>query len=653
MENKHLAKARYITGFDGIRTIAVIGVILYHLAPNVMKGGYLGVPVFFVLSGYLITDLLRQEFAKTKKIDVIGFYERRMKRLYPGLVAMLVLSSAYITLFQQNLLNNLRGVVISSLTYMNNWWQIAKGESYFNRFANESPFSHIWSLAVEGQYYFVWPLLFLLLVKLLRNGKKIFQWLFVLSIFSAVLMAVLFHPGQDPTRVYYGTDTRLFSIFLGSALAFIWPSWHLKEEVPPETKKTLNIIGAVAVVLLILSFFFLGDNLSFVYRGGLYLVSLVSMVAVAITAHPGASWNKWLTNPVFTYLGKRSYGIYLWQFPVMIFYEAKIGNVGNHVWLHTLVELVLIFGISELSYRFVEQPLKRFDYTMTFSKMKSYFSSPFNEPKKIAAYITMLVSLVALVGVVIAPTNSLTADQKDLQKTIEKNAKKAEEHQKEVAKDEEAGIPVTLDPNASFSERYDLSEAQVKAASKIQITAFGDSVMLASAASLQDLFPYMYLDADVGRQLYDSYDALQKLKDDGKLADIVLVSLGTNGQFTSQQLAQFMDIIGKDREVYWLTAHVPTKRWQNTVNSLLKTEEKNYENLHLIDWEKESADKPDWFYKDNVHPNETGIPYYTKLIAKSILNKTNVKKVNEETKKSEAAAKKETSSSSTTTSESK
>ncbi len=166
--NKRLKTSRYITGFDGIRTLAVIGVILYHLLPTQMRGGYLGVPVFFVVSGYLITDLLRQEWDQNGRIAVKDFYVRRMKRLYPGMVVMLLLSAAYITLFQRNLLNNLRGVVVSSLLYVNNWWQINHGLSYFDRFGNESPFTHLWSLAVEGQNYLIWPLLFILLMKLVK-----------------------------------------------------------------------------------------------------------------------------------------------------------------------------------------------------------------------------------------------------------------------------------------------------------------------------------------------------------------------------------------------------------------------------------------------------------------------------------------------------
>ncbi|MGK9305430.1 acyltransferase, partial [Melissococcus plutonius] len=267
---KRLVKDRYITGFDGIRTIAVLGVILYHLFPTVLVGGYLGVPVFFAVSGYLITNLLRQEWIQTKEVDLKAFYIRRMKRLYPALIAMLVLSTAYITIFQSNLLNNIHGEIISSLLYLNNWWQIFQGTSYFDHFAVPSPFTHIWSLAVEAQYYLVWPIVFVLLEKFIKYPGKIIKIISSLTLLSVLLMALFYTPNTDPTRVYYGTDTRLFSILLGSAFAFIWPSYRLKKEIPQSARHFLNGVGIISLFIIIMSFLFLADHYNFVYYGGMF-----------------------------------------------------------------------------------------------------------------------------------------------------------------------------------------------------------------------------------------------------------------------------------------------------------------------------------------------------------------------------------------------
>lgn len=618
--NKRLEDRRYITGFDGIRTLAVIGVILYHLFPNIMHGGYLGVPIFFAVSGYLITDLLRQEWLQTETIDVKGFYIRRMKRLYPGLIAMLILSSAYIVLFQKDLLNNLRSVFASSVFYYNNWWQIFKGFSYFDRFATQSPFTHIWSLAVEAQNYLVWPLLFIVLKKYVKHSGKIFALIMGATVISGVLMAVLFTPGSDPTRVYYGTDTRLFSILMGSGLAFVWPSYRLKEEIPAKARNLLNGVGIASLVVLLASFLFFADRYSFVYYGGMFIVSIFATLLVAVTAHPGADVNRWLTNPVFTWIGKRSYGIYLYQFPVMIFYEAKIKNLSDHVLLHSLIELALILGISELSYRFIEKPLGKFYYKYTWFAIKDFFKKPWFTSAKITAVICTVFTCFALYGLAIAPSNEVTADQKQLQKTIEENKKKAEERKEAEKAKNEGKTAESTEQSAKAPEiNVDLTAEEIKKAQGMEITAFGDSVVLDAAAGLQEIFPKIIVDGEVGRQLYESAPTIQKLDKDKLLKDNVLVGLGTNGSFTEAQFDEFMSAIGTKRKVYWINVRVPTRRWQNEVNTMLDNMKKKYKNLTVIDWYNFSNAHEEWFYEDRVHPNVDGQVKYSNFIAKEIL----------------------------------
>ena len=617
-KQKRLKNSRYITGFDGIRSLAVVGVILYHLLPTSLKGGYLGVPIFFVVSGYLITDLLRQEWEQNGKINIWQFYVRRMKRLYPGLVFLLITASAYITLFQRGLLNNLRGTVVSSLLYVNNWWQIKNGLSYFDRFANESPFTHIWSLAVEGQNYLVWPILFVLLMVFVRKKKWIVYTVLGGSLISAILMMILFTPGGDPTRVYYGTDTRLFSIWLGSALAFVWPSTRLKKNIPKQAKRVLNLAGLISLIALILFFFLLDDHYSFVYYGGMLLVSLFCVVLVAVTAHPGASVNKWLTNPVFSWIGKRSYGIYLYQFPVMIFYEAKVANIADHVLLHTLIEISLILIISELSYRYIERPLARFDYGQTIQVVKGWFTKPIISKQKPWVIPGILMVLIALVGFVTAPKNSVTADQKKLQAQIAESKRLAEESQKNEDNNSNTVDQAVLD-------KYGLTAKQGKKAQKLELTAFGDSVMLDAATDLKELYPKVVVDGDVGRQLYASEPYIEELKKQNLLKDTVLIGLGTNGAFSESQFDSIMSALG-DRKVYWVNVRVPTKRWQNDVNALLAQMAKKYDNLTLIDWYDYSNSHNDWFYDDQVHPNLEGMKHYIHLVSETLLGKDKTKK---------------------------
>ena len=346
--SKRLKNSRYITGFDGIRTLAVVGVIFYHLLPGSIKGGFLGVPIFFVVSGYLITDLMLQEWDQNGYIGIKDFYTRRIHRLYPALVAMIFITTAYITLFQRALLQHIRDVIITNLTYVYNWYEIIHHQSYFDKFGTPSPFTHLWSLSIEGQFYLIWPVVVVLLMKFVKNKTRIFWGLMVLAMSSAMLMAGLYHPGQDPSRVYYGTDTRMFSILLGAGLAFIWPSSKLKKNLDKGFRWFLNGVGIAALIGILYMFATVNGEGTFVYRGGMLILSILSMIFVATVAHPGADMNRLMTNKVFDWIGKRSYGIYIYQYPVMVFYEAAVKNIGNHPWLNALIEIAIILVIRAL-----------------------------------------------------------------------------------------------------------------------------------------------------------------------------------------------------------------------------------------------------------------------------------------------------------------
>lgn len=606
-------KHRYITGFDGIRTIAVIGVIFYHLFPNIVKGGYLGVPVFFVISGYLIVDLLRQEWDVTHKIDLKSFYFRRMKRLYPALIGVLVLSASYITLFQRNLLNNLRGVVVSSLLYFNNYWQIENQLSYFDRFHNPNPFTHLWSLSVEGQNYLILPLIFLLFYQVIRKKRNLATFFLLGSILSAIWMAICFKPGIDPTAVYDSTFTRLSSIWLGASLAIVWPSNRLKTQISVQAKKTLDIAGVIALLGIMISFLTLSAQSSFLYYGGMYLVSILSAVLVAATAHPGADFNRFLTNPVFDYIGKRSYGIYLYQFPVMIFYESVVKNINHYLWLHTIAEVALILVVSELSYRWIEVPCRRYDYSQLKTQLTEWFRLPAVSKEKIMSIPVIFVCCVALFGIFTAPANQKDDSQKAFEATIAKNKKAAD-----ATKTTQSTTEVIHTTN-EIANKYQLTDKQLLKAQQMNLTMVGDSVMLGAVEEIKEIFPNVVVDADIGRQLYNGEQIIQSLLDKKLLANTVVIGLGTNGVYTEENFHKMMTVIGKKRKVYLLNAYVPTQRWQGDINRFLSKMADEYNNITLIDWYDLGKEHEDWFEEDHVHLKQEGQIGYTALIAQTIL----------------------------------
>lgn len=617
---KRLKKSRYISGFDGIRTLAVIGVILYHLAPYQFQGGFLGVPIFFVVSGYLITDLLFQEWQQNERIDVIGFYIRRVKRLYPALVTLVLATTAYITLFARDLLANIRAVIMTNLLYVYNWYQVAHHESYFDKFGTQSPFTHLWSLSIEGQFYLFWPLIIIILLKFVKKKQPIFDTMIILAFISALLMAILYRTGQDPSRVYYGTDTRMFSILLGAALAVVWPSTALRKDLPTNLRLLLDVIGGGALMLLCLMFMQMTGESALVYRGGMFFFSVLSMILVAVVAHPGADMNRLLTNRLFTWIGKRSYGIYLYQYPVLVFFESKI-NVADHSFLYALIEVALILVLSDLSYRFLELPLQHFDYSKTWSTLKEFCRRDSSYGNK--RWYMLIPGLIVLLAVVGATTGTTSGSEakKDtaLEKTIKENNKKVAKQNKNIAAKTSSSEHSSSSADTNTAKQFDLTENEIAKAKQLQITAVGDSVLADASTTLQEIFPNMYIDAKVGRQVREAIPVLQSLAQSGKLANTVLLSEGTNGPYSEQELDQIMAIVGKERKLYWINVHVPTRRWQDQVNNDLKVAAKKYPNLKVIDWYTYSKDHPEWFYDDNVHPNSEGLKYYGPYVARQIL----------------------------------
>lgn len=633
LRRQRQSKRRYITGFDGIRTLAVLGVIIYHLAPSTLQGGYLGVPIFFVVSGYLITYLLIQEFDTTKRIDIWGFYGRRVKRLYPALVTMILGTTAYITLFQRSLLVNIRGTVLTNLIYGYNWFEIGHGQSYFDRFSGESPFTHLWSLSIEGQFYLVWPLVVLGLLLFVRKKTQRLAILMVVAIVSAVLMAALYSP-NNPNRVYYGTDTRMFAILIGAGMAFVWPAHKLNATVGRNQRLTLDILGGASLIALVYLFFTMNGQAASTYRGGMFWFTVLSGILVGTVAHPGSDMNRLLSNPVFSYVGKRSYGIYLYQFPVMIFYEAKI-NIGNHPLFHALVEVALIMLVTEMSYRWIENPMRHYHYGQLTSDISRYLKQPgahrFANTFAVAA--ALLFGLTA-VGFVQQPA---AAKPTALQKTItarqaatkKKNAaavkkqKALEAASSKKKHDKAVAFSKLSKADKKLAKYYYLTPEEVLGSKQTPLTAIGDSVLLDDSGDLQDVFPGAIVNGKVGRQASDMKDTINSMAQQGQLAKNVLVNIGTNGYVTPEQADDIVHAIGPNHQIFWVTAHVPTREWQNSVNNRIHKTADKYQNVHVIDWYTAAKNEPKWFVSDHVHPNDYGNRHYTSLIAKAIVKANN------------------------------
>ena len=352
---------RYMPGLDGLRAVAVLAVIAYHLQLPFAPGGLLGVGVFFTLSGYLITDLLLGQHAVSGRLALADFWLRRARRLLPALFVMLAVVAVWVALLDRAQLPGLRSAMAAAAGYVSNWWLIAQHSSYFARFGPPSPLGHLWSLAVEEQFYLIWPWLLLLLLGLRAASQHCRgrYWLaaaaLALAAASAAEMILLYHPGYDPTRVYDGTDTRAFALMIGAALALLWPSRLLRADPGSRGRWLLDGAGAAGLIGILLLAWRTGQYSPFLYRGGMVLLSAGTAAVVAACASPASRIGRALGWGPLRWLGVRSYGIYLWHYPIIVLTTPANGGESP---ARGAAQLAASVAVAALSWRFIEEPVR-------------------------------------------------------------------------------------------------------------------------------------------------------------------------------------------------------------------------------------------------------------------------------------------------------
>lgn len=611
---------RYIRSLDGLRGIAVLAVIAYHLNFPWASGGLLGVTIFFVLSGYLITNLLVIEYERNNRIDLKNFWIRRARRLLPAMFTVLFAVTAWATLFAQPFLERLREDFIPALFYYSNWWYIFQDLSYFEAMSTPSLLTHFWSLAIEEQFYIIWPLLIAGAFLSNLNKKQMIKLTLLLALLSALLMALFYSPTADPSRVYYGTDTRAFSLLIGAALAFIWPSHKLSKTIPASLRRSLDAIGAFSLTAILIMIVIVNQYDSFLYRGGMLLASLLTALLLAVLIHPASKISSLMTFKPLTWIGERSYGIYLWHYPVILLTSPQISTTETRI-LTIAVQLALTLVLAALSYKYIEDPIRKGAIGSFYAKLRNreWTIKHTTNWQWFSVGCVILFMTVSFVGL---GSQSIGVSQTEISSAVEHDPSST----KEVTVEEEEAENDETSPSGNDGKVEEAADSEAaseeatepeKAATDYNISIIGDSVMVNVEPFIKTYFPNATVDASIGRQMHESTALIKSMSQNNTLGDIVIIALGSNGSFTPRQLSDTIEAIGSERQTFLINSRVP-RNWESIVNGRLAEAAKNQSTVHLIDWYTNSNGHNEYFANDGIHLTQTGAKAYAAMIAAEV-----------------------------------
>lgn len=568
---------RYIPAIDGLRAIAVIAVLLYHLGFAWIPGGFLGVDLFFVISGYVITRLLLDSIQRSGGLDLRAFYASRVRRLLPPLLFMLIISAIFIGVWAPDSMRRFLIDTPFAITGLMNWWLVFREQDYFESFGRPPLLQHTWSLGVEAQYYLFWPLILLFVLRFF--GKKVIPTAALaiaafsgIALFLASLRADI-AGNQDISHVYFGTDTHSIGLFLGSALAVSWIPQNLRVNIEKRAQDFIDFIGVFGLIGLLATFLFINESDPTSYRIAFPLVGILGSAIIMSVVHPASRFAPILQHPVMVWIGERSYAIYLWHW-IVFQVTRPAQDLSGSPWALYLFRILVVLALADISQRWIEIPVRNGVISNWFRGMK-YRTKEVQRRQKAMVF---LVTATLFTSIGIISNNAIAISEKNQQVVREM-----------------------------------FKENQVATQSKIPgLWVVGDSVILGIRSELDSKHHIGLINARVGRQAFELLEVIKR--DKAKMVDsTTIINLGNNNRLTSSEVNDIFTELSDQPLVIVVNTAVP-RGWRDENNQIISEQAINFPNIKVVNWVQKSENHPEYFAPDGVHLIPSGIKAYISAI---------------------------------------
>ena len=576
---------QYIPAIDGLRAIAVAAVILYHLGFSWIPGGFLGVDLFFVISGYVITRLLLDSIERSGGLDLRGFYKARARRLLPPMIFMIVVTAFYITIWAQDSVKRFVTDIPFALTGTINWWLVAKEQDYFEAIGRPPLLQHTWSLAVESQFYLVWPVILLLVLK--RFGKKVIPFAALLiALISASLLfyvSLQLDASSDVSHIYFGTDTHSVGLFLGAALAVSWIPQNFKSEVSARAQNFIDLIGVFGLTGILATFLLIDESSPTAYKIAFPLAAIFGVAIITSIVHPASRFAPILQNRVLLWIGERSYAIYLWHWVIFQISRPRV-DIDGQDWALVAVRILIVLALADISLKLVELPIRSGAVEYWFKGMK-YRTASVRKRQKIL--VASCIAVVILSLSVLSTTAIVSSNR---------TAQAFEEF-------------LTSAPAVTETET-----AAINPSEAIWLT--GDSVILGIRSAIAEIRPIIIVNARVGRQAPELLEEMQR--DVAKAAgSSVVMDLGNNDLLDAETVREIFELAKESPRIVVVNTAVP-RPYRDENNRIIQEVAAEFSNVRVVDWNSISKDHPEYFAPDGVHLVPTGVTAYVMAINEAL-----------------------------------